>query len=109
MHHLDLPLFKVTTAKDAAGNVWFCFKIESGLYQDYLFMIAAKSPDEMQYIYAKLDERDGEELKNLEPTEESSRLAILLMDYVVESQVKMLDDLKHPMYNKRIKKVTKGK
>lgn len=109
MNFLELPLFETYTAEDGEGNIWFCFKIETGLFQGYLFMVAAKTPDKMQYVYAKLDERDGAELKNLEPTEASSRLAILLMEYVIHCQDKMVDELKHSMYNKRIKKATKGK
>ena len=93
----DLPAFQTSVTQSAQGEMWVSFRIQSGLFQNFVFFLTdLDKNDGFKYIYARLDEQlDGGELKNLDPTYHSSELAIKLAEYfrrhkdeIVDKQVK---------------------
>lgn len=95
-----MPLFQVAVA-DKDGAMWVFFKVESGLFQDYVFMLSdLDSNDHFNWNYAKLEQQQGAELECLPPTRESAELAVAFAQYFRQHRQEVLYNSFKALYNK---------
>ena len=96
-----LPQFQIALA-DKEGQMWVCYKIESGVFQDYIFMLSdLDSDDHFNWCYGMLEKSQGKEITTLDPTEQSGRLAIDLAHYFHMHRQEILDKHIAPLYNRK--------
>lgn len=93
-----LPQFQVALA-DKEGQMWVCYRIESGVFQDYVFMLT-EGINEFKWLYGMLEKEEGSEIKPLNATPESINLAIDLMHYFNSHRHEILANHTKSLYNR---------
>ena len=89
---------------DVGEDSYVAFHILNGDFQDHIFFLGdLEKVDEFSYSYAKLDPEATGVLPALEPTKESSELAIALKDFFTHNREQIVDNYIKMLYNGKIK------